>query len=152
MRRMTGVIAIAMLLLVGLLAPATAQERGPSGADGSYNCPDFDYQEDAQAVLDADPSDPNGLDADNDGVACETLDSRGSDAGDEGTEEDDSATEDEDDGAEESDVDDEVEQPAAVDAGSGGLAGSSMPIFVLSLMALGLVLLAGGGLAQARRK
>ncbi|WP_328605661.1 excalibur calcium-binding domain-containing protein [Amycolatopsis sp. NBC_00345] len=40
---------------------------------GDKNCSDFDYQEDAQAVLDQDKSDPNGLDSDHDGVACESL-------------------------------------------------------------------------------
>jgi hypothetical protein len=34
---------------------------------------DFTYQEEAQAVYNRDPSDPNGLDADNDGIACERL-------------------------------------------------------------------------------
>ncbi len=34
---------------------------------------DFTYQEEAQAVYNRDPSDPNGLDADNDGIACESL-------------------------------------------------------------------------------
>ncbi|MGY1669076.1 hypothetical protein [Geodermatophilus sp. SYSU D00710] len=39
---------------------------------------DFTYQEEAQAVYDQDPSDPNGLDGDdNDGRACESLPSRG---------------------------------------------------------------------------
>ncbi len=38
-----------------------------------YNCSDFRYQEDAQAVLDLDPSDPNRLDGDKDGIACESL-------------------------------------------------------------------------------
>jgi micrococcal nuclease len=36
-----------------------------------YNCSDFASQADAQAVLRADPSDPNQLDGDRDGVACE---------------------------------------------------------------------------------
>ena len=36
-----------------------------------FNCDDFATQADAQAVLDADPSDPNNLDADDDGIACE---------------------------------------------------------------------------------
>jgi hypothetical protein len=36
-----------------------------------FNCPDFADPADAQAVLDADPSDPNNLDADNDGMACD---------------------------------------------------------------------------------
>ncbi|HEY3504993.1 MAG TPA: excalibur calcium-binding domain-containing protein [Actinocatenispora sp.] len=35
------------------------------------DCKDFKYQEDAQKVYDQDPSDPNGLDRDNDGIACE---------------------------------------------------------------------------------
>ena len=37
------------------------------------NCSDFHYQEDAQAVFDQNPCDPNGLTADNDGNACESL-------------------------------------------------------------------------------
>ncbi len=42
------------------------------------NCSNFTYQEDAQALYNQDPSDPNGLDGDdNDGFACESLPSRG---------------------------------------------------------------------------
>jgi hypothetical protein len=41
-----------------------------------YDCPDFDFQEDAQRIYDQDPSDPYGLDGDNDGIACEDLPSR----------------------------------------------------------------------------
>lgn len=41
-----------------------------AGVD-AQNCSDFPYQEDAQAVYDANPADPNNLDADNDGIACE---------------------------------------------------------------------------------
>ncbi len=41
------------------------------GQGNRYNCPDFKSQADAQAVLRADPSDPNRLDGDNDGIACE---------------------------------------------------------------------------------
>ncbi|MFJ1807017.1 MULTISPECIES: excalibur calcium-binding protein [unclassified Streptomyces] len=40
------------------------------------DCRDFTYQEDAQAVFDQDPSDPNRLDEDrgtDDGIACEVL-------------------------------------------------------------------------------
>ena len=37
----------------------------------AFNCADFVSQADAQAVLTADPSDPNRLDADADGIACE---------------------------------------------------------------------------------
>ncbi|WP_181783781.1 excalibur calcium-binding domain-containing protein [Pseudonocardia pini] len=57
---------------------------GSSGTDGSAqplvwitpgttdrDCPDFPTQAEAQAVLSADPSDPERLDADGDGIACE---------------------------------------------------------------------------------
>jgi hypothetical protein len=44
----------------------------PPGGN-TLDCEDFTYQEDAQAVLAADPSDPNHLDLDHDGVACEEL-------------------------------------------------------------------------------
>ena len=37
------------------------------------NCEDFSSQEDAQAELDADSSDPNNLDSDSDGEACEDF-------------------------------------------------------------------------------
>jgi hypothetical protein len=53
-------------LLTGLIA-------SPAFAQDDLNCEDFTYQEQAQAVFDQDPSDPNGLDADNDGIACESL-------------------------------------------------------------------------------
>jgi Excalibur calcium-binding domain len=42
-----------------------------SAAD--LDCSDFATQAEAQAVFDATPGDPNRLDADNDGIACETL-------------------------------------------------------------------------------
>jgi hypothetical protein len=42
------------------------------GQGDRYNCADFVSQADAQAVLRADPSDPNGLDRDKDGIACES--------------------------------------------------------------------------------
>ena len=41
------------------------------GRGNAHNCIDFDSQLDAQAVLRADPTDPNRLDADRDGIACE---------------------------------------------------------------------------------
>lgn len=54
-------------LVIGVAAPATATHSG------DRDCGDFAYQEDAQAHLNAHPSDPDGLDADDDGIACETL-------------------------------------------------------------------------------
>jgi len=68
-RRLVGTAAIA--LGFALVAP------GPMAlAQDNLNCSDFPYQEDAQAALNADPSDPNGLDDDNDGIACESLPNR----------------------------------------------------------------------------
>ena len=46
-----------------------------SAAD--LNCSDFATQAEAQAVLTADPTDPNNLDSDDDGIACESLASGG---------------------------------------------------------------------------
>ena len=54
--------------------PSASPDFYPSaylGQGDAYNCADFASQADAQAVLRADPSDPNGLDADSDGIACE---------------------------------------------------------------------------------
>jgi hypothetical protein len=53
------------LLFVLTLAPR------PLEAQNLYNCDDFASQDQAQAVLDSDPSDPNTLDMDKDGIACE---------------------------------------------------------------------------------
>ena len=42
------------------------------GKGDAFNCADFASQADAQAVLRLDPTDPNRLDADRDGIACES--------------------------------------------------------------------------------
>ena len=41
------------------------------GQGNRYNCSDFTSQAQAQSVLRADPTDPNRLDGDKDGIACE---------------------------------------------------------------------------------
>ena len=45
----------------------------PASAAIDLDCADFASQADAQAVLDANPTDPNGLDEDDDGQACEDF-------------------------------------------------------------------------------
>jgi LPXTG-motif cell wall-anchored protein len=62
-----------------LLAVVYLFTIGPSASgQQDLNCDDFATQEEAQAVFDQDPSDPNGLDGnDNDGIACENLPSGG---------------------------------------------------------------------------
>lgn len=68
----------AALLFVGALAIFTVLlATSPSVAQQDLDCSDFDFQEDAQDELENDPDDPNNLDDDNDGVACESLPRRG---------------------------------------------------------------------------
>jgi hypothetical protein len=68
--RILYVAGLAMLAML-LLAPT-------AWAQNVYNCPDFQFQEDAQAVFDATPGDPNKLDQGGiPGVACESLPHRG---------------------------------------------------------------------------
>lgn len=57
----------------GGLTPAIRPDVSNLAGPGRVNCGDFECQEEAQAFLDADPSDPEGLDDDDDGIACETL-------------------------------------------------------------------------------
>src|SRR3954469_20084001 len=64
--------ALALGALLALPGTAAAQTR---------SCADFTAQEDAQAVYDQDRSDPDNLDSDGDGVACETLPRRAESTG-----------------------------------------------------------------------
>lgn len=64
------------------------EQLDPDPPADELNCDDFATQEEAQAVLDADPSDPHGLDGDGDGIACESLPSGGQ-AGGSGNDDDD---------------------------------------------------------------
>ena len=79
-RRIALTLALAPLLSA---SPAFAQ------TPDRYDCADFTYQEEAQAIYDQDPSDPYGLDGPIgeaydgiQGVACEDLPSRGDAQGD----------------------------------------------------------------------
>ncbi len=69
MIRMLSGLFIALALVFGVSASV--------GAQRDLDCDDFATQEEAQANLDADPSDPNNLDTDDDGNACENLPSGG---------------------------------------------------------------------------
>ncbi len=59
------------------LPPAPASAPPPpepsSVPTGDLDCADFATQAEAQAVLEADPSDPNHLDGEGDGVAFSSL-------------------------------------------------------------------------------
>ena len=53
--------------------PSTTPPADTGLGGGDLDCSHFEYQEDAQAVYDRDPSDPHGLEGnDQDGIACES--------------------------------------------------------------------------------
>lgn len=64
----------------GLWGGCTGRVREPVGGvpitGRDVDCADFQFQEEAQAVLEDDPADPHRLDQDADGRACESLPSR----------------------------------------------------------------------------
>ena len=55
-----------LLLSAGLIQPVNAYEN-------YYNCDDFSSQEEAQGEYESEYGDPNYLDGEDDGVACESL-------------------------------------------------------------------------------
>lgn len=74
MRRSRLAAGIAVATMLTVPAPAAATHVG------DVNCGAFTWQEDAQAHLDAHPGDPDNLDRDGDGDACEWLPRRGTPA------------------------------------------------------------------------
>jgi hypothetical protein len=70
MRRTTTTAAAGVLFTAALSFGLSVTAH----AADDYNCPDFVSQADAQAVYNANPSDPNQLDRDNDTQACEDHD------------------------------------------------------------------------------
>lgn len=53
--------------------PSASTNKLPACVQKDCNCSDFAHQKEAQAVLEAFPNDPHGLDKNKDGVACESL-------------------------------------------------------------------------------
>lgn len=73
---------IRLSVLAAALSGALVVAMAGTALAADLDCSDFEFREDAQTVLDADRSDPNRLDGGSDGpadgVACESLPSRGS--------------------------------------------------------------------------
>jgi hypothetical protein len=111
--------AAALVVLVILATPAFAQ--------ADLNCDDFDTQPEAQAEFDSDPSDPHGLDGDNDGVACESLPGVSSVNGE----------------SPDSDTSGDIAVPERADLGGGGATGGTDPFLVFAAAA-GVLLSLGG--------
>lgn len=143
--------AAATLLTLGMTVPfagtALAQD---------LNCDDFSTQAEAQEVFNQNTADPNGLDRNDDNIACESL--PGGPGGTAGaaddTEGDDSNNNDEatNDGSDDNNDDDEFsgEMPSGgVEAGAGGTAGGDDSNLVpVTLLGAGLL----GGVALAMRR
>lgn len=140
------------LLLPAVAAGFLGLAAQPASAALDRDCRDFTYQEDAQAVYDQDPKDPNRLDADNDGVACENLPRRGGAT----------STPDPTPTADSTPTTDPTPPggtpPAAlpsggVDAGAGGMAGpASLPVVAATAATFAVVLLATGAVVAVRRR
>ncbi len=97
----------------------------PSGDDDVFDCSDFLFQDVAQAVLDADPSDPHNLDPHNDGIACEGLPDR------------------------DSDTDPVILPPAGAGVGGGGATAGDIARWLMAAFA-GLGLATAGGIGLLR--
>lgn len=127
---------------------------GTALAQQDLDCSDFATQAEAQAEFDADPSDPNRLDADNDSLACEDL--PGGDGtsvgGDAAAPVPESSNTEDDDGAAPTTGggDDQVEQQprGGVEAGDGSGSEPADLGFVVG----GLALTAAAGAAYAARR
>ncbi|MDP9365431.1 MAG: hypothetical protein M3Q10_14610 [Chloroflexota bacterium] len=69
MRRFWLALLVALAVAAGAATPILAQDEDLDDID----CFEFTFQEEAQAELDADPSDPYNLDPNDDGIACALL-------------------------------------------------------------------------------
>ncbi len=140
MRRQSGLAVVLMTAgSIGLLAsPALAQ-------DGDRDCPDFPSQAAAQRFFERQgPGDPHRLDADNDGIACETPGGRPEPEPTKQPEP--QATKKP---GKQKDEHQTPEGPVA--AGAGGMADPSSPVLPTA-GALAGTLLIGAGVAAARRR
>ncbi len=80
------IIAAVMVLVTGVVGRITYEQIvNPStpalAQEDQYDCASFGSQESAQAELERDPRDPNNLDPDGDGQACDDYDYGGTTGG-----------------------------------------------------------------------
>src|SRR5215203_5134846 len=84
MRRRMGtttlrLLVVGLVLLAGLVSRVTYEQlihprERAAAQSNQYNCASFGSQQSAQAELERDPSDPNDLDSDSNGRACDDYD------------------------------------------------------------------------------
>jgi hypothetical protein len=121
--------------MVFLAALLLVTSMGTAQDSDDFDCADFSTQAEAQSVYDANnpAEDPFNLDADDDGRACESLDSDGSDITP-------SPTEDDNPSVSESQYEDEDQQPVATPQTGGPdlLLVATVLLFLLGATGLGL--------------
>ena len=168
MTRLLMAVLVALGLGIAVSSSADAQD--------TLTCEDFSSLAEAQAALDADPTDPNELDEDDDGIACENfsfintdddtddpdepVDDTDGDTGS-GTDDTDDDTDDDPDGGTEEDTGTTDTTtgttttsagtgPTLPDTGAGVMAGGPLPL-VMVLAYLAVICGAIGVAVQIRR-
>jgi hypothetical protein len=133
---------IRSLAVAAVIAAATTLPMAGVAFAQDRNCSDFEFQEDAQAALRS--GDPDNLDDDDDGEACETLPRRGSSSG-RGASDDDSNDNSNDDSNDNSNDDSNDEgqvrtkPKGSVDTGDGSSAPDTTAPAVLALAGIAAI-------------
>lgn len=128
-------------LAVAVMAGSLTMLSAPAYAAHGVNCDEFDTQGEAQDYFEENgPGDPEGLDSDDDGVACETLPAGGGGGGGGGNNEND-----EDEGGT------TTTPSGGVAAGAGGMADPASALLPATGALLGTALL-GAGFVSIRRR
>ena len=133
---------IRSLAVAAVIAAATTLPMAGVAFAQDRNCSDFEFQEDAQAALRS--GDPDNLDDDDDGEACETLPRRGSSSG-RGASDDDSNDNSNDDSNDNSDDNSNDEgqvrtkPKGSVDTGDGSSAPDTTAPAVLALAGIAAI-------------
>ena len=68
---MVGLVLVAGFVLRATYEQLVYPSKSAVAQADQYDCASFGSQEAAQATLDSDPSDPNNLDSDGNGIACD---------------------------------------------------------------------------------
>ena len=70
---MVGLVLVAGFVLRGTYEHIIYPSKSAIAQADQYDCASFGSQESAQVQLDSDPSDPNNLDSDGNGIACDNY-------------------------------------------------------------------------------
>jgi hypothetical protein len=70
---MVGLVLVAGFVLRGTYEQIIYPSKSAMAQADQYDCASFGSQESAQVELDSDPTDPNNLDSDGNGIACDNY-------------------------------------------------------------------------------